>query len=179
MRDRVPAVKTATYSTLETLRDGRHVEIRALRPDDQAAFADAVSRASGRSLYRRFFTPRRSVTEQEIASFVNVDFANHVALIAVIKEGGRSVIIGGARYVVSKPSQAEMAFAVVDAYQGQGVGTILMRHLGAIARQAGTNELVAEVLRENIPMLRVFERSGCSPTTKRWPGVVQVTLRLC
>ena len=114
----------ATYSMLDTLRDGRRVEIRALQPDDQADFAHAVSRASGRSLYRRFFVLKRYVSEAEIASFVNVDFVNHVALIAVMNEDGRPVIVGGARYIVSKPSQAEMAFAVVDAYQGQGIGTI-------------------------------------------------------
>ena len=171
-------MKMATYSMLDTLRDGRRVEIRALQPDDQAGFAHAISRASSQSLYRRFFVLKRYVSEAEIASFVNVDFVNHVALIAVMNEGGRPVIVGGARYVVSKPSQAEVAFAVVDAYQGQGIGTILMRHLGAIARQAGINELVADVLPENIPMLRVFERSGFSPTTKRGLGIVQVTLKL-
>jgi GNAT superfamily N-acetyltransferase len=174
----VSAVKTATYSMLETLRDGRRVEIRALQPDDQAAFGDAVSRASGQSLYRRFFVVRIGVSEAEIASFMNVDFVNRVALIAVMKESSPPVILGGARYVVSGPSHAEMAFAVIDAYQRQGIGTILMRHLGAIARQAGINELVATVLPENTPMLRVFERSGFSPTTKRGPGWAQVTLRL-
>lgn len=174
----MPPVKPATYSRLETLRDGRRVEVRAVRPDDQAGFAAAVARASGRSLYRRFFILKRGVSDEEIASFVHVDFVNHVALVAVMKEDGRPVIVGGARYVVSKPSQAEMAFAVVDAYQGQGIGTLLMRHLGAIARQAGISELVAEVLPENIPMLRVFEHSGFSPTTRRGQGIVQVALRL-
>jgi hypothetical protein len=83
------------YSATEALRDGCRVEIRALRPDDRADLLAAVGRASAQSLYRRFFGLKRSFTEEEAAFFVNVDFVNHVALVALIDEGGRSVIAGG------------------------------------------------------------------------------------
>ena len=68
--------------------------------------------------------------------------------------------------------------AVIDPYQGKGIGAALMRHLAAIARGAGLRELVAEVLPENAPMLKVFEKSGFRMTTKREPRVVHVALRL-
>jgi ribosomal protein S18 acetylase RimI-like enzyme len=71
-----------------------------------------------------------------------------------------------------------VAFAVIDEYQGQGIGTKLLRHLAAIARQAGLQEFVAEVLPENMPMLKVFETSGLVVTMKRDPGVVHVVLGL-
>jgi GNAT superfamily N-acetyltransferase len=67
---------------------------------------------------------------------VNVDFTDHVALVAVVKEGGRRMIIGGGRYIVVRPGTAELAFAVVDKYQGRGIGAALMRHLAALARDA-------------------------------------------
>ena len=51
---------------------------------------------------------------------------------------------------VSRPGAAEVAFVVIDDYQGQGIGAALLRHLAAIARSAGLKELVAEVLPENI-----------------------------
>jgi hypothetical protein len=54
------------------------------------------------------------------------------------------VIIGGGRYVVVRPGQAEIAFVIIDTYQAQGIGTLLMRHLGALARDAGLKELIAE-----------------------------------
>ncbi len=47
------------------------------------------------------------------------------------------MIIGGGRYIVEQPGKAEIAFAVVDEYQGQGIGAALMRHLSGIAREAG------------------------------------------
>jgi RimJ/RimL family protein N-acetyltransferase len=168
----------ASYSAMECLRNGQRVEIRALRPNDEAGLIAAVGRASPQSLYRRFFGPKRDFTEKEIAYFVNVDFVNHVALVAVVAEDGRPAIIGGARYIVVEPGQAEVAFAVVDAYQGQGLGTLLMRHLAALARTAGLRQLVAEVLPDNASMLKVFEKSGCRVSTRREAQVVHVTLDL-
>ena len=140
--------------------------------------ANAVERVSAQSLYRRFFAARRSFSEKETDFFVNVDFLNHVALVAVVKEGGAAVIIGGGRYVLVQPGTAEVAFAVVDQYQGQGVGAALMRHLATIARDAGIEQFVAEVLPENAPMLKLFEKCGCRMSTKRDGQVVHVTLGL-
>src|SRR5215472_6938792 len=174
-------LEAANYSAFETLRDGRRVEIRALRADDRADLIAAVARSSAQSLYRRFFAVKRDFAEPEIEFFLNVDFVDHVALVAVavVDESGRRVIAGGGRYIVVEPGKAEVAFAVVDQYQGQGLGAALMHHLAAIAREAGLKELIAEVLPENVPMLKVFEKSGLPLSIKREPQVVHIALRLC
>jgi GNAT superfamily N-acetyltransferase len=166
------------YSAIEALRDGRRIEIRALRSDDRTGLVAAVARTSAESLRRRFFAVKRSFTDQEIAFFLNLDFVNHVALVAVAQEHGRPVIVGGGRYIVMRPGQAEVALAVVDEYQGHGVGGALMRHLAAIARAAGLECLIAEVLAENLSMLRLFEQSGLRMSTKREADVLHVTLPL-
>jgi GNAT superfamily N-acetyltransferase len=166
------------YSAIETLRDGRRAEIRALRPDDRSGLEEAIGRSSAESLHRRFFAVRRNFSESEVAFFLNVDFVSHVALVAITDEGGRPAIVGGGRYIVVQPERAEVAFGVVDQYQGQGIGAALMRHLVALARKAGLKELIAEVLPENTPMLKVFKKSGLHMTTAREPGVVHVTLQL-
>jgi RimJ/RimL family protein N-acetyltransferase len=169
-------MEAATYSAIETLRDGRRVEIRALRRDDSTDLIAAVGRTSARSLYRRFFAVKRGFTKEEVAFFMNIDFAEHVALVAVAEEDGRPTIAGGGRYILVRPGTAEVAFAVVDQYQGRGIGGALMRHLAAIARGAGLRELVAEVLPDNVPMLRVFEKGGFA--LKRGSGLVHAALRL-
>ena len=171
-------MEAANYSALETLRDGRRLEIRALRPDDRAGLAAAVARSSDQSLYRRFFSLKRSFSESEVEYFLNVDFINHVALVAVVDEDGRPAIAGGARYIVEQPGMAEIAFAVVDEYQGQGIGAALMRHLAAIAVSAGLKELIAEVLPDNMPMLKVFDKSGFPRSVKHEAQVVHVSLAL-
>ncbi|HMA74672.1 MAG TPA: GNAT family N-acetyltransferase [Xanthobacteraceae bacterium] len=170
-------LETANYSALELLPNGRRIEIRCLRPDDGDELVAAIDRTSDESLYRRFFAAKRSFTEQEIAFFLNIDFVNHVALVAVLDEGERPVV-GGGRYVVVQPGRAEVAFAVVDQYQGQGIGTALMHHLIKIARKAGIKELIAEVLPENTAMLKTFRKVGLRLTTTREAQVVHITLQL-
>jgi RimJ/RimL family protein N-acetyltransferase len=166
------------YSATVPMRDGHSVEIRALRPDDRAGLLAAVGRTSEQSLYRRFFAFKRGFTEREIDFYCNVDFVSHVALAAVSHHNGAPAIIGGARYIVGQAGQAEVAFAVDDAFQGKGIGSALLRNLVTIARRAGLEALVADVLPENIAMLKVFENSGLEIRTRREQGVVHVLLQL-
>ena len=176
---KVCMLDAASYESVSTLRNGRRVKIRALRPDDRGELIAAVDRSSPQSQYRRFFSPKRSFTEEEIAFFLNVDFVKHVALVAVVEENGRPTIVGGGRYVIVQPGRAEVAFAVVDAYHGQGIGAALMHNLVAIACGAGVKELIAELLHENIAMLRVFQKSGLQLKKRREEaGIVQITMRL-
>lgn len=162
----------------ERLRDGRLVEIRALRPDDLDDMLAAIGRTSAESLRRRFFAPKRGFSDAERSFFMNIDFTNHVALVAQIEEGGRPVIAGGGRYVLVQPGQAELAFVVVDAYQGNGIATALLRHLITIAREAGLKELTAEVLPENVAMLKAFDRLGFRARAGRDPQIRHLALRL-
>ena len=170
--------EAAEYSVREHLRDDRPITIRALRPDDRAGMLAAIGRTSMQSLQRRFFVPKKGFSEKEMAYFLNIDFDNHVALIAEINEDGHQVIAGSGRYIQVRPGHAEIAFLVVDAYQGQGIGTILMRHLALLARDAGLKELVAEVLPENTAMLKLFKKFGFRPDSKGSPQVVHLTMQL-
>ncbi len=171
-------VQARDYLATEVLRDGRTAEIRALKPGDRAGMLAAVGRTSAQSLYRRFFAFKRGFTDQEVDFYINVDFVRHVALVAVVEEDRKPLIVGGARYIVGPPDQAEVAFAVDDAHQGKGIGAALMRHLLTIARQAGLKALTADVLPENTAMLKVFETSGLAITTRRGPDATHVVLQL-
>jgi len=166
------------YSVTEQMRGGGDVEIRALRPDDKDDMLAAVGRTGTQSLQRRFFVVKRGFSENEIAFFMNIDFANHVALVALADEGGRKVIVGGGRYIITEPGQAEIAFVVIDDYQGQGIGTLLMRHLAVIARKAGLKALIADVLPENAAMRKVFGKFGFQARRGKDPQVVHLVLTL-
>lgn len=141
------------YSVVEHLRDGRMLEIRALRPDDRQGLLAAVDHASAQSRYRRFFGAKRHFTDKEIAFFLDVDFTNHVALVATADDNGERVIVGGAR-------------------------AVLMRHLIGIARRSELAELTAEVLPDNAPMLKLFERCGFPLSKRRDTEAVHMLLQL-
>jgi RimJ/RimL family protein N-acetyltransferase len=166
------------YTVSDLLRDGRRVEIRAIRPDDEAALTATVAALSSETLHRRFFSVKRNFSRQEKAYFLDVDFVNHVALVAEVKDGEGSTIIGGARYIVVAPGSAEVAFAIKDEFQGQRLGSLLMRHLLTLAREAGLKTFVAEVLAENSAMLKVFEKSGLKVQTRHEAGIVHVGMRI-
>jgi GNAT superfamily N-acetyltransferase len=171
-------MEAANFSAVARMRSGREVRIRGLKPHDQAELIAAVGRSSAQSLYRRFFGVKRDFSEKEIAYFLNVDFVDHVALVAVVEEEGRNALVAGGRYIVVRPGTAEVAFAVVDDYQGQGIGAALLYHLATLARAAALKELIAEVLPDNLPMLKVFKKSGLSLNTRRDGQTVHITLQL-
>jgi len=169
----------ARFSKVETLSDGRAVEIRAFRPGDRAGLMVAVGRrSSDRSLRSRFFTVRRQFSDKEIDAFMNVDFVHQVALVAVVSERSGLTIVGAGRYIVEGPASAELALAVIDDFQGLGIGRALVRHLITIARYAGLEALTAHVLSENAAMLRVFKTCGLPLAVEHDRDVLHLRLAL-
>src|SRR5580693_143022 len=120
-----PMPEAVNYTAHELLNDGSQIEIRSLRPEDEADMLAAVGRTSAQSLQRRFFVVKHGFSEKERAFFMNIDFKNHVALVALARENDRLAIVAGGRYIVFEPERAELAFVVVDAWQGRGIGSTL------------------------------------------------------
>jgi GNAT superfamily N-acetyltransferase len=159
-----------------TLRDGRPITIRAIRPDDKAALEDAFNHLRQESVYFRFFSAKRHLSARELAYFTELDFDEHVGLVAV--DGERLAGIG--RYIVldDAPHAAALAFTVADDYHGLGIATLLLHHLADIARAAGLRELRATVLAENAKMLEVLEHAHLPLRRRSDGGIVEMTLSL-
>ena len=73
---------------------------------------------------------------------------------------------------LTRRSLAEVAFLVLDEYQGKGVGTLLLKHLAILAKTRGIHVLRADVLADNQALLRVIEQSGCQLCARPHFGVV-------
>ena len=125
------------------MADGRPVRLRAIRPDDRTALAAAFTQLSPESVYLRFFRAKQRLTDDELTRFTQLDFVHRAALLATLRLDGRERIIGVARYARTHPGRAEVAFTVGDAYQGRGVGSLLLEHLVLVARDNGISWTVA------------------------------------
>src|SRR5690349_21611074 len=155
------ALDAASYSSEVILRDGGSIYVRAIRPDDRERLLRHFKALSEESKYHRFFGLKRELTGDELIKLTNLDFVNHVAIVATLRDGDEERFIGVGRYIRSgDPHRAEVAFAVLDDHQGRGIGTVLLEHLSRIARDAGITEFEADVLGDNNRMLEVFSKSG-------------------
>lgn len=171
---RVPT--PADYAADEILRDGSSIHIRAIRPDDRDRLLEHFRRLSARSLYQRFFGFRRAPTGEELAALTQLDFVGRIGMVATLGQGDSERFIGVGQCVRLKDrSRAEVAFAVLDEYQGRGIGTLLLENLSRIARQAGIDEVEADVLGDNNRMLEVFAKSGFRVTRSVDEGVVHLS----
>ena len=78
-------MEVAKYEAFETLRDGRQFRVRALKPDDRAGLLSAVSQSSAQSLYRRFFSPKRNLTEDEVCG-ICLDARRDRTVVCVVEQ---------------------------------------------------------------------------------------------
>jgi GNAT superfamily N-acetyltransferase len=182
MKENQGSMDTRNYKAMATLKDGSGVTIRGIRPDDKTMIEAAFLRLSPESIFRRFFTAKSTLTEAELKWVTEVDFEKTVALVVVLDEGLQMNIIGAGRYIEYDAENAmrtaEIAFTVLDEFQGKGIGKFLMKHLAIIGRAKGVARFEALVLTENKGMLRVFSSSGLPMKTEDLGGEVRVVLLL-
>jgi RimJ/RimL family protein N-acetyltransferase len=169
------------YYAQETLKDGTRVTIRAIRKDDKESIHNAFKALDREGVYRRFFVPKRDLTDPELEQVTDVDFSQVVALVATVSQAdGEEIVIGDGRYVAykGKPERAELGFLIAEPYRGRGIATLLLRHLACIAHHAGLSAFEANVLAYNAPMLAVFERTGLPISRWREGNIIHLTLSL-
>ncbi len=152
------------------LRDGTVAHVRPIRPGDVPAIHRFHAGQSEESIYLRFFAPLKRLSDRDAERFANVDYVDRVALVATM----RGEIIGIGRYDRLTPSHAEVAFNISDHYQGKGIGSVMLEHLAAIAREEGITAFEAEVLPQNRKMLAVFADAGYEVSRRISDGVVTV-----
>ena len=155
------------------LRDGSTVHVRPVRPDDREALKKFLERLSPDSRSLRFFS--LGVNLDGAAEWAaDVDYDRRFGLVAL--GGPRQAIVGHARFSRADPDddRAEVAFEVADAYQGNGLGTILLAHLAEAAQEQGVSVFEAKVLPHNHRMAEVFRESGFAARTRSEPDVLRV-----
>ena len=173
---------TPRFSHPARLRNGTAVLIRAIRPDDRQRIIDAFHKLEQETIYTRFFSAKKELTEADLGRIDAADFEHAVVLVATLPSGTDEIIIGGGAYTVldrpGEPKTAEVSFTVEEDYHGQGLSGLFMRLLTQIGREHGIQRFEAEVLAGNVAMLKVFQRSGLPMSKQVEDGVVHVAMDL-
>lgn len=139
------------------LRDGSTLAVRPIRGEDEAGLAHFFSALSMESRVLRFFAPVANA-DASAKTMVQVDYKSRYGLVAVA--GAQGEIVGHAMYAEIGPRKAEAALAVADAYQGRGLGTILLGQLAEAAAASGIDVFEAIVMPENHRMLGMLRESA-------------------
>jgi len=164
------------------LRDGTPVVIRFVRPDDKGRLVTAFSKLEPETIYTRFFSFKKELTQAELDRLDAPDPEHRIGLVVTLGSGVDETIIAGASCVVLDTKgpvrSAEIAFTVEEDYQRQGLASQLLAAIVDIARRRGIQQLEADVLAGNQAMLVVFQRSGLPMSTSRSHGVVHLVLDL-
>jgi acetyl coenzyme A synthetase (ADP forming)-like protein len=162
------------YAADALLRDGSSIHIRAIRADDKDRLQAHFHALGFDSVRFRFLGAKKDLTPKDLRYFTELDFSQHVGLVALRRHGGKEEFIGVGRYICAEDDhrRAEFALAVVDAWQGRGVGTLLMEHLARIAAAEGVERFEAEILATNRKMFDVVIALGFRVDENSRAGVV-------
>jgi RimJ/RimL family protein N-acetyltransferase len=175
-----PSVRQFTPQVL--LRNGTPVHLRVLGTQDRDKIVAAFGKLDPESVYTRFFSFKKALSDTDLQRLEDTDPARSLALAAFVGDGPDETLIGAGSYVALPPAEgrraAEVAFTIEEDYQGQGLASRLLAALVGIARQHGFTHLEAEVLAGNAPMLAVFERSGLPLVKTKQGGVVHAVMAL-
>jgi acetyltransferase len=155
------AVDPAQYAESWPLLHAHSLTIRALQPehaDLEVRFGLALS---PQSRYERFLGGGVKLTPQLLARLVNVDLSRDAALIATVAFSDSETPVGVGRYArTDDDDTAEIAVTVADAWQGCGLGRLLLERVIEAARLNGVRRLTGDVLAANARMLALARRFG-------------------
>jgi GNAT superfamily N-acetyltransferase len=159
------------------LNNGRKNLIGGLTRSHRQRYLMALSSLSRRTLYLRFLSPITQISDAQVDRFLDVGHDGREALIAASLDTDE--IVGVARFAtdLSRKDQVEIGLVVVDAWQFQGVGSILLDRLVELARRRGHRVVGAESLAENAVVSSMLRARGFTALSSRL-GITDWALHL-
>jgi acyl-CoA hydrolase/GNAT superfamily N-acetyltransferase len=163
--------------TYRTTKTGLNIFFRPVKISDEPLLKDFFYSLSDNSMYRRFISYRQDMPHERLQDFVIIDHTNQTLILATVGDEEKEEIIAVGQYGIDEHTHtAEVAFAVNDKHQNQGIGSELLSYLTYLARRQGLLGFTAEVLIENKPMLRVFEKMGFDMQRSVGAGVYELKM---
>jgi acetyltransferase len=154
------------YVSTFTMKDGKKIIIRPIRPEDEPLMVKFHETLSDRSVYLRYFSSlslSRRVAHERLLRICFSDYDREMVLVAERDDsstGKRSIMAVGRLNKLGIGHEAEVAVLVSDQYQNQGLGQQLIRRLIQVAQDEKLTQLTAEMLPDNIAMQIIFKSFG-------------------
>jgi acyl-CoA hydrolase/GNAT superfamily N-acetyltransferase len=177
----IPGKRGEYPEELEVYRTTRaevDLKLRPVKISDEPLLKDFFYSLSDQSVYRRFMSQRKDMPHERLQDFVVIDYTNEMIILAVIKkEEEVEEVVGVGQYGIDANSHtAEVALVVRDDYQGKGVGMSVLSYLTELAQKEGLLGFTAEVLIENVPMMKLFEKMGFDIQRRTEEGVIELRM---
>lgn len=176
----IPGKRGEYPENLEVYRTsatGLEIFLRPVKLSDEPLLKDFFYSLSDKSLYRRFISERKDMPHERLQDFVVIDYSKEMVILAILKSAEKEEIIGVGQYGIDERTHtAEVAFAVKDDQQNQGIGLEMLSYLTYLARKEGLLGFTAEVLMENQPMLHLFEKMGFDIDKRGEEGVWELRM---
>lgn len=167
----VPEAGSVELEELESefiAENGVKVLLRPIEPTDEPLFQEMFYRCSEQTIFMRFFSMLKAMPHKKAQEMVLADFRDSLALVGIVMEGEREVMVAVARYYRNpKTNYAECAFMVRDDWQEKGIGRYLVDRLIEVARGRGIKGFSADVLVQNTRMMHVFHQCAPGPIKSR------------
>jgi RimJ/RimL family protein N-acetyltransferase len=149
------------HSDILRLRTGKSLTVRFVEPDDADALQGYFRSLSARSRYNRFLGAISELPQTLLDHFIHVGEADRFSVIATIAIDGIETIVGEARYAFDAAADSfEFGLSIDDRWQGQGIGSALLRNLQCRAAAFGAKRLFGDTLRSNDVMIALARKSG-------------------
>lgn len=157
------------------LPDESEILLRPIRPEDEPLWQGLVASCSPETLRQRFRYMFKTPSHAMAARFCFLDYDREIAIVAEAIVGNERRLVGIGRLIADADhTSAEFAVLVADAWQGRGLGSILLDYCLTICDRWGVRQVTAETAPDNLRMLTMFQRRGFSLDRTVAPDVVVV-----
>lgn len=154
--------------------------MRPIKISDEPLIKDFYYSLSDNTFYSRFVTLRRQMSHEELQKhFVVIDYTKKMAILAVKKHLDQEVVAGVAEYCIGEDTlSAEASIVVRDDFQSKGVGFELLSYLVTVAKGEGLSTFTADILPENLAVIRLIDKLGLRYDRKYDSGLIHIVIYL-
>jgi acetyltransferase len=149
------------YETVWTLRDGRTVLLRPIKPEDEPLWLEMFQNFSEQSIRYRFFQIIKDTPHETRVRYCNIDYDREIAIVPELTENGRKRILGVTRVSIEPDGKkGEIAFITADPWQGLGLGTKMIDYVLEICKDMKLETIYAIMLQDNFQAISLMKKMG-------------------